>query len=353
MISKEKINTGRQLELDVARGLAVLFMIFIHAQLFFANEFVADSYFGVFNDFVGMVPSAPMFMFLLGVGINYTRKNDPKIFFKRGLMLILAGYLLNFLKGFLPSLIQSLTYGDVVYLYEGIYELLYIDILQFSGLAMIMFGFFKKIKANIPTILGFGAGFALLNLFLVNIKIDNLAITSVTGLIWGSSEMSYFPFLTWMFYPIAGFLFGNLLIRCEDKKKFYIICLLISAVVFFVGSYIFNYLMGLESGMLSDHGYYHHIITDNITFTGLIIMEISLISFVTSFIPKFLQKIIGRWSKNVTSIFFIHWIIISWSSLFIYANSLGMQSFVILLVIIIVLSDFLADLYSKKNKPNA
>jgi len=69
MFSKEKINSGRQLELDIARGLAVLFMIFIHSQLFFADFSVSDSYFGAFNDFVGMVPSAPMFMFLLGVGL--------------------------------------------------------------------------------------------------------------------------------------------------------------------------------------------------------------------------------------------------------------------------------------------
>lgn len=357
MFSNEKINTGRQLELDVARGLAVLFMIFIHSQLLFANTDVIDSSFGSFNDFVGMVPSAPMFMFLLGVGINYTRKNDPKIFFKRGLILILSGYLLNILKGFIPSIIKAYIYIDISYMYEGIVELMYVDILQFSGLAMIMFGFFKKINAKPLTTGIFAIGFAILNIFMLNITVDNFWLSSITGLIWGTSHSSYFPFLTWSFYPIAGYIFGSFLIRCNNKKKFYVICLLLSFIIFFGGSFLFNWYMEIPNGMLTDEGYYHHILTDNVTFCGLVILEISLISFITPFIPKFLEKIIARWSKNVTSIFFIHWIILSWSTLFIANNSLDMFSFIFYLLVVILLSDYLAYLYSKfkskdKNKPN-
>ena len=350
MFCKEKINAGRQLELDLARGLAVLFMIFIHSQLLFANESVSDSLFGQFNDFVGMVPSAPMFMFLLGVGINFTKKNEPKLFLKRGLMLILAGYLLNFLKGFVPCIINAYRYVDISYMYEAIAELMYVDILHFSGLAMIMFGFFKYIKANIITIGLFGIVFSILNIFILNISVDNFGLASITGLIWGTSEYSYFPFLTWSFYPIAGFIFGSFLIRCEDKKKFYALCLIISAIVFFGGTYIFNVYMEISNGMISDNGYYHHILTDNITFTALVILEISLLSFITKFTPKFLGKIIARWSKNVTPIFFIHWIILTWTTLFIANNSLSMLSFIILLVVVISLSDYLANLYSMYKK---
>lgn len=346
MLSKEKINTGRQLELDMARGLAVLFMIFIHTQLFFANEQVFNSVFGGFNDFVGMVPSAPMFMFLLGVGLNYTRKSEPKLFFKRGLMLLLTGYVLNFLKGTLPCFIKAYNYMDIYYFYEGIAELFYVDILQFSGLAMMLFGVFKKIKANNLIIVLISGVLISLNIFLLNVEISNGWMSAFLGLIWGTNEYSYFPFLTWIFYPIAGYIFGSYLIRCTEKKKFYIISAILGLVILVGGAFIFNYYMEIPNGMISDELYYHHIITDNIIFTGMVILEIATLYFTVKFVPKRIEKIIGRWSKNVSVIFFIHWILITWSTLWIEQNSLGMGSFLILLIIIIVISDLLALIYS-------
>lgn len=350
MFVNEKINNKRQIELDLAKGLAVLFMIFIHSQLLFANENVIDSLFGEFNDFVGMVPSAPMFMFLLGVGINYTRKSDPKAFLKKGIMLILTGYLLNFLKGFLPNIIQGYTYSDSEYYYYGILGLVSIDILHFSGLAMIMFGLFKKYNLKISTIIILQVIISILNIYLLDVEVNNFALSSILGLLWGTEHFSYFPFLTWSFYPIAGYIFGSYLIRCTNKNKFYTICLISSLIVFLVGTYIFNVYFELANGMLSDDGYYHHIFTDNITFTALVILEISLLSFVVNILPDFVKKIIFRWSKNVTYIFFIHWIILSWLVLLIDENSLSMIPFVILLIFVILSSDYLSYMYDKFKK---
>lgn len=347
MFSKEKINTGRQLELDIARGLAVLFMIIIHVQLYFADVNTLDTYFADFNDFTGDIPAAPMFMFLLGVGINYTRKNNPSLMIKRGVGLIFAGYVLNFVRGFVPWIIQAYRLYSIDCLYEGINELLYVDILQFSGLAMIIFALFKKFKLKNGSISLIAIILALINLVMLNIKTDTVLLSAVTGLFWGSNENTFFPFLTWIFYPIAGYIFGSYLIRCTNKKKFYAISAIIAAIVFVSGTYLFNVILKIPNGLTSDTGYYQHFITDNITFTSFVILEISFLSFIAPFVPKFLQGIAKRWSKNVTAIFCIHWVIITWAVLVIPSKSLDMFWFVVFLIVIIPVSDFLAYYYSK------
>lgn len=202
MFTKEKSNIGRQLELDVARCLAVFFMILVHVQLYFAKGTVIDSWIGRAIDFAGSLPAAPMFMFLLGVGINYTSKEEPKYFFKRGVLLLAGGYILNFLRGFLPHIINYFIYMDVRFCYGALVELLYVDILQFAGLTMLFFGVLKYLKADYLTITICAIALALSNIFVSNITIDNFWISSLIGLIWGASEHSYFPFLTWIFYPL-------------------------------------------------------------------------------------------------------------------------------------------------------
>lgn len=224
---------------------------------------------------------------------------------------------------------------------------MFIDILQFSGLAMIMFSLFLKFKLRKRTIAIIGVVLAILNLFILNIKIDNFWITSFTGLFWGSGEDSFFPFLTWAFYPIAGLLFGSFLIRCTNKRKFYIISGLVSTIIFFSGIVIFNIILKIPTGLNSELGYYQHFITDNITFTAFVILEISILSFIVNLIPNFLTNIAGRWSKNVTSIYCISWCIITWTVLVIPSNSLSMGPFIIYIIITIVLSDFLAYIYTK------
>lgn len=347
MFTKEKSNIGRQSELDVARGLAVFFMILVHVQLYFAKGTVIHSWIGGVIDFAGTLPAAPMFMFLLGVGINYTSKEEPKHFLKRGLFLLAGGYILNFLRGFLPHIINYFIYKDVRFYYGALVELLYVDILQFAGLTMLLFGVLKYLKADYLTITICAISLALSNIFVSNITIDKFWVSSLVGLIWGASEYSYFPFLTWIFYPLSGYLFGYLLIRCQDKKRFYRIAAIASALFFFGGIFTFNWSIGLKSGLKTDIAYYHHVFTDNITFTAFVILEISLISFITTYIPKALMELIVRWSKNVTPIYFIHWILIGWIALIIGGDSLGPLSFFGLCVAIVVISDLGGEFYRK------
>ena len=59
LFDENPINNKRQIELDIARGLAVIFMVFVHVQMVFSKSSLSNSVFGGIVDFFGGVPAAP------------------------------------------------------------------------------------------------------------------------------------------------------------------------------------------------------------------------------------------------------------------------------------------------------
>lgn len=342
LFSDQIVNKGRQLELDVARGLAVLFMILIHFQQFFLPVDFMETGWALTVDFLGGVPAAPVFMVIMGIGFVYTRNGSPQVFFRRGMMLILSGYLLNLMRGFLPALILWQRTGYENYLFNGVKQLLYIDILQFAGLAMITFGCFRYWKLSNRSIAAVGVVLALLNFQVMGIKPENLLLEGLTGLFWGSGELSFFPYLSWIFYPIVGYLFGSLLSRCTDKRFFYTIMGLGSSAVWFFSIFVLQGTYGLDIGLFSEYGYYHHTLLGNIAFTGFVLGWVSLLFFLTPLIPAVAQKTIDRWSKNVTDIYYAQWVIIGWLAIPLGYAALKPPQYFGILLLVLISSDGLA-----------
>ena len=126
----------RYLELDVARGLAIVFMILIHVMEYLPLESVINSLPGEIIAFLGTVPSAPVFMLIMGAGVVLSRRNTPMSLLKRGLLIFSTGYLLNLLRGSLPALLGWLFTGEALYRGYVLETLFSVDILQFAGLAL-------------------------------------------------------------------------------------------------------------------------------------------------------------------------------------------------------------------------
>jgi uncharacterized membrane protein len=71
-------NAARQPELDMARGLAVFFMIAVHVLEILGDTALAETGPGIVIGFLGGPPAAPVFMMLLGVGIVYSARATPE-----------------------------------------------------------------------------------------------------------------------------------------------------------------------------------------------------------------------------------------------------------------------------------
>ena len=349
MFSKDIVNTGRQIEVDLARGLAVLFMVLVHVQMYFSNEKLEQSVFGNFIDFFGGIPAAPVFMFLMGLGFLYSKNTDYRLFLKRGAYILFAGYILNFLRESLPAIIDYLNEGKKEDLTNAIEGFVDIDILQFAGLTMIFFGLFKWLRLKWWMILNFVLIFSSLNYALQTVRTDAYVLSAITGLFWGSSEYSEFPFLTWIFYPILGYVFAHILMRCKNKKLFYRFLMITSIVATLICFLLFKLVFRVDLGMESDLAYYHHNIFGNIVYGLFVISWLSCLFLLVKYIPAIVLDQFKRWSRNVTEIYFFHWILIGWLEWYFYPQTFGLIVFGMLMIMIFLASDGFSYFLNKKH----
>jgi hypothetical protein len=354
----ERINTGRQKELDYARGLAIFFMIAVHCLEIFANTNTIDeNAYGLVVEFFGSFTSATVFMILLGVGIIYSRKSEPKSLIKRGVLLIVAGYLLNILRGYFPMLVSWKLTGSDEWLSYMMSEPFLIDILQFAGLTFIFFGLTKKLKIGPVAYVALLALFEVLNVVLhqygfyvsdiTNYNDSDFYLAAFTGLFWGTSELSSFPFLSWIFYPIAGYLFGSYLISqdAQGKKRLFTRITVGSGLIF-VTTLLLCWYFEIDFGWETDASFYHHMILGNLVFGSCAFLLIGIVFFMSKFIPVLLQKTLSRWSTNVTEIYFIQWVLIGWAAIATGYNEYGVGATIAITIPILVASDWLAHRFN-------
>lgn len=360
----DRINAGRQKELDYAKGLAIFFMIAVHCLEIFASSRVIDeTAYGIAVEFFGSFTSATVFMILLGVGIIYSRKAEPRILVKRGVLLIGAGYLLNLIRGFFPMLISWKLTGSDEWLAYMMIEPLRIDILQFAGLTFVFFGLSKKLKFSSWTFVAVLIVLEGMNFLLINygfyypdiMEYHNFKffIAGLTGLLWGTSDLSSFPFLSWIFYPIVGYLFGEYLIKQDEtgKKRLFTIITLVSAVIF-AAAILLCWYFEIDYGWETDAAFYHHMLLGNIVFGSCAFTLIGVVFFLSKYLPELFHKVLSRWSMNVTEIYFIQWILIGWIAIGTDYNQFGAIKTIAVTLAVLLASDWLAFLYRKYFKPN-
>ncbi|GGG81530.1 heparan-alpha-glucosaminide N-acetyltransferase domain-containing protein [Paenibacillus radicis (ex Gao et al. 2016)] len=344
-----KKNVGRQNELDVARGLAVIFMVLIHMLLELSNRSTQEeSIYGILTQLLGGVPAAPVFMFLLGVGIIYSRKNTPGLLVKRGLTLVAAGYILNLFRSVIPAWINTfLGFESPVAVSNLVYEnLFYIDILQFAGLAMLFFAVSLYFNFSIREYMLVLLLFMIFNLFMLPYipYYEATAVAPFTALLFGN-DFSYFPFFTWIAYPIGGYLFGTYLIQTGNKFEFYKRVFKVTSIILVAYSVcvvLFNFPTGYES----DSSYYHHTIIVNLVYILFILFWISILYFISNKLHGLGWTFLKSASALTTEIYFIHFLFIGLYAVLIH-QKLGLGSTLLLTVLTYVFSHYMAYLFVK------
>ena len=344
-------NTGRQNELDIAKGLAVVFMVLIHTVEYFWDE--EAFIFGKIVNFLGSPPAAPVFMFLLGCGIVYSTRSNAEMIFKRGIKMLALSYVMNALVYVLPWGIKSLIDQDINVILDEWTQIYDADILQFAALAFLFFAIVKKVDLKplvvvvIAAVIS-GVGMAL-NYFIP--EIESPVLQAISGLFWGTHEGSYFPFTSWIIYPAAGYLFAHFLRRTDNKKSFYALISTIGLVVFVSLAVVLSRFIEWDD-LMDGAAYYHQGLALNVMFIAFVLFWLGVCYALSLlFRDGFIMKLLAKFSSNVTPIYVCQYILIIYvSTLATYDCFYRAPVVTAIFIVFTILAYFMAAGYKKVTK---
>jgi len=307
LFNREKINSGRQNEVDLLRGFTLLLLVFTHVILFLMSNTKSGLY--IFTDIIASEPGAPVFMMVMGISVIFSRKQDAKTFFKRGLILFIGGYALNFARSFPYWLMNNQDF------FASVPGFFVDDIFQLAGLTFLLFALLKAIKVPYWGMFLISIGFLITGQVLMSIPnlldLPEKATYFLNILLPLNNEYCCFNLLTWFIYPCFGLMFGEVLVHCKNKNKFYLILLIIGAL----GAIALYLNLGLRFPNYTDYytgkNFYRMGIFNTLLTLLLACFLLALWHFIGKILPDIFQRPLRFLSKNITVFFVFTWFEIS------------------------------------------
>lgn len=339
-------SESRDQTADLLKGFAVLMMIQIHLTELFAVSEISQSHAGKISLFLGGPPAAPLFMGVMGYFLAQSKKSLIQNF-KRGLVLILGGILLNI--GLNLHLLLLIFNGEV-----HLDPLKYIfgaDILPLAGLSVIVISVLNKLSHK-----NFYAGSILTILITITILIvHNLTINYVINdkiliylqaFLFGGLDWSYFPFFPWAVYPLGGYLYKIVSQRYKPESAVIETLVLIFAVISFV---TISYAIGIASDLKL---YYHHDWKYSLWIFQFLILLIFIFKCIQEYFGKSPMLIYIKWlGKNVTAVYVIQWLLIGniATSIFQSQNELMLVTWFVSILFLTTLLVYFFEKWSERH----
>ncbi len=317
---KDRINTGRQVELDVAKVFAILYMVTIHVyeEMSVVRYWSRpDSVFRIVLEFLGGPLAAPVFMFAMGVGMVYTKYRTPRAFAMRGLRLLGASYLLNVVRMTIPFYLTKLS-GDSWGSWTVVDTIGLVDILQFAGMAFLLTALLERWKAGRWGILAVALLLQGLGLIPLH-SFDGLpsAAHYALGLFFHTNSNVAFPLTLWYVYPAFGLCFGEYLQTVGDKKAMYNRIAVLSAAGLLAMSAGMRH-MGwnlLDNFALAGDAYYIQNLPVTLWTLAVIGLQLFVCHRISLLLPGRLARGAESVSRRLNTIYLIQWVIIPYTIL--------------------------------------
>ena len=306
--ASEKVNSGRQPELDLLKALCVVGMIFVHVFLDLGDDVVPT----VLDDYLTEFFGAATFMIAMGIGMCYMRNQSPKAYVIRGFGLLTIGQFLNICRNSIPSLIAWGITGKQFFIANAML-VLQSDILSFAGLAFLLMALFKKMKLKNGTILGISivmSFLALLSWHYLPLPESYLA-SQLLGYFVITDAEAYFPLLCYFIFVAFGCFVGGYYPYIKDKNalanRIMAICFPLAAVYYSLRiTMTWSFLPELGSDMQYNMKPTPDAIASCIFTLGILALLYKIVKVFGGKLPR----IVEHFSKYINNYYCIHYMFV-------------------------------------------
>lgn len=320
IFSEESVNGGRQRELDLAKAVCAAFLALIHCTIeCTSEENLARGIPYLLDTVIGGPLSAPMFMFAMGIGMAYTSHGTPGEFVRRGIHIGIVGYFLNICRFLLPFLLGYGITGEYEkYIVPLAYKVLGNDILQFASLAILLLALLIRLRIPEKGMLLLCLGLSLVGTRLNGIDMGTPAGNIFMGYFIGTEDaagmvVSDFPVMNWLLVPVSGYLFGKRLRHVKNKRRFY--GMFSTAGALAAGIY---FAVGISrgTGMFGEgqNCYYHISTGDCLASLAAAVGSLGFCYLAARRLPERGAAWVGGISRNINTIYCIHWVLVVFST---------------------------------------
>ena len=350
------VNTGRQRELDIAKGFAIILMSFSHGIEILGWFFDPQRTDGFFWDGFDMLIKgvAPVFILCMGISLCYSRNQSASALFRRALRMAGIVVLLELFRTVIPCLVEWLIFRDWESI-DYIDQVFCVDILQFTTMAMLAIALLKKLKVGPVAMLAIASACSVVGQLLQGVSTGSVAGDFAAGFLWHTTDIAYFPFLSWFIVPVIGYVFGQVWLRLADKATFFQWVTPISLGI--TALYYASMLIVGKWYYFSGEDYCGIGLADVLFMFVIFFAVLGGCYYLNRWIPC-IARALASMGGRVNSVYCIHWVIYA----FLYValacvldeeRYLPLWTVVPTAVLVLAAADLLSRLYKKSRKKGA
>jgi len=297
---------------DLARGLAVLFMIGVHVLFHWGAPATWTTPIGQVIGFLGGPPAAPVFMFLMGASLAFSSRSSFASLLVRGLWLVWLGYLLNVLRGVLPAYVglsTGVVTADQIAPFTLPWLLTTVDVHHMAGLSLVCIALLGLVARPGWAWLLLGAVVVLVAPIVRGTTFGTPLLDGPLTPVLSDAPNVYYAVLPWIAYPLAGGVFGAIVARAQDRTLVFRrgaalgLGLAIVAVALFA----------ISPPAFDIDTYWDEPPAFVVGILGFVLMWLAACDLVVRHVrANRVFDFLYGWSGRVIAIYFTHWLVVGW-----------------------------------------
>jgi uncharacterized membrane protein len=300
---------------DLARGLAIVFMIGVHVLWHWGAPETWTTPIGRVISFLGGPTAAPVFMFLMGASLAFSSRSSFRSLAVRGLWLVWLGYLLNFLRGVIPAylgLSTGVVTADQIAPFTLPWLASTVDVHHMAGLSLIAIAALRTAARPSWVWLALAAAVVMAGPVVRGLEFGTPLLDGPLTPVLGGAPNVYYAVVPWIGFPLCGAVFGSFVARASagaGRTRVFRLAALLGVALCGTGVALF----AVAPPSFDVGTYWRMPPSYFVGITGLVLVWLWACDVAARHVrANRVFAFLYGWSASVIAIYFTHWLVVGW-----------------------------------------